>query len=77
MDLPVQFPSDGDVICEEVARFRALSPEERIEYIRGMITAGAMMMRRSPKAEFLRQYTVEQEDLAQQAIKDFISRHAG
>jgi hypothetical protein len=77
MDLPVQFPSDGDVIREEVARFRALSPEERIEYIRGMITAGAMMMRRSPKAEFLRQYTVEQEDLAQQAIKDFISRHAG
>jgi hypothetical protein len=77
VNLPIKFPSEDDVIREEVARFRALSPKQRIAYIRGMITAGALMMRQSPKADFLRQYTAEQENLAQQAVKDFISRHAG
>jgi len=77
MNLPIKFPSEADVIREEVARFRALSPLERLAYIRGMIAAGALMMRQSPKADFLRRYTVEQENLAQQAVKDFISRHAG
>jgi hypothetical protein len=77
MDLPIKFPSDGDVIREEVGRFRALSPEERIAYIRGMIAAGVLMMRSSPRAEFLRQYKIDQENLTRQAIKDFIARHAG
>ena len=30
MDLPVKFPSETEVILEDVARFRALSPRERI-----------------------------------------------
>jgi hypothetical protein len=77
MHLPINFPSDGDVIREEVGRFRALSPEDRIAYIRGIIAAGAIMMRQAPNAEFLRQYTIEQENLAQQAVKEFISRYAG
>jgi hypothetical protein len=77
MDLPFKFPSDADVIIEEVARFRALSPEERIRSIRGLIEAGALMLRRSPKAEFLREYTLEQENLARQAVKEFLARHAG
>ena len=33
MDLPVKFPSETEVILEEVARFRALSPRERIRKI--------------------------------------------
>src|SRR5437868_2539941 len=68
MDLPVKFPSDGDVIREEVARFRALSPEERIAYIRDMIAAGAMMIRQSPKADVLRQQALEEKNLARQAV---------
>ena len=76
MNLPVKFPSDADVIREEVARFRALSPEERIRFIHGLLAAGALMMQKSPRAAFLRQYALEQENLAQQAIKDFIARHA-
>jgi hypothetical protein len=77
MDLSIKFPSDGDVIREEVARFRSLSPEERIAYIRGMITAGAVMIRLSPKAEFLQQCALEEKELARQAVKDFIARHIG
>lgn len=77
MNLPIQFPSEAEVIAEEVARFRALPPEERVRSIRGLLAAGALMMRQSPKAAFLRAYTLEQEERARQAIKEFLTRHAG
>ncbi len=76
MNLPIKFPSDVEVIAEEAARFRALSPESRMRSIRGLLAAGALMMQRSPKAAFLREYTLEQEDRAHQAFKEFIARHA-
>ena len=76
MDLPVKFPDSADVIAEEAARFRALSPKDRLRSIRGLLAAGALMVRRSPKAAFLRQYTLEQEDRGRQAVKEFFVRHA-
>ena len=76
MNLPIKFPSDADVTIEEVACFRALSPENRVRSIRGMIAAGALMMHRSPRAAFLRDYSLEQENLARQAVKEFLARHA-
>ena len=33
MELPIPFPSDADVIREEVARFRALKNDERVREI--------------------------------------------
>jgi hypothetical protein len=77
MNLPIKFPSDAEVIAEEAARFRALSPADRLRSIRGLLAAGALMMRRSPRAVFLRQYTLEQENRARQAVKEFLARHAG
>ncbi len=77
MKLPIAFPSDAEVIAEEAARFRALSPADRLRSIRGLLAAGAMMMRQSPKAAFLREYTQEQEQRARRAIKEFVARHAG
>jgi hypothetical protein len=76
MDLPIRFPADADVIAEESARFRALSPEERMRCIRNLLETGALMMRQSPKASFLREYTRQQEELARTNIKEFIARHA-
>ena len=76
MDVPFKFPDQADVIAEEVARFRALSPVDRLRSIRGLLAAGALMMRRSPKAAFLREATQEQEDRARQAVKEFLARHA-
>ena len=76
MDLPIKFPSDADVIAEEAARFRALSPKDRMRSIRDLLEAGFLMMQRSPKAEFLREYTLQQEEIARQAVKEFIARHA-
>jgi hypothetical protein len=76
MDLPVKFPSEAEVILEDVARFRALSPGERIRRIRGLLADGAFLMSISPKADWARQYTEEQELLAQRNIQEFIARHA-
>jgi len=77
MNLPIKFPSDAEVIAAEAARFRALSAEKRIRSIHGLFAAGALMMRRSPRAAFLREYTLEQENRARQAVKEFLARHAG
>jgi hypothetical protein len=76
MDLPVKFPSETEVILEDVARFRALSPADRIRAVRSLLADGAYLMSISPKAAWARQYTEEQELLAQQNIKEFIARHA-
>lgn len=77
MNVPIKFPKDEEIIAEEAARFRALSPESRLRSIRGLLAAGALMMRQSPKATFLRDYTLEQEERARQAVKEFLARHAG
>ena len=76
MILPIEFPSDAQVIAEEVARFRNLSPDDRVRTILGVHLAGMQMMQCSPKAAFMRQYTLQQEELTRQAIKEFITRHA-
>ena len=44
MDFPIKFPSDAEVVIEETARFRALSPEDRMRSIRSLLAAGALMM---------------------------------
>jgi hypothetical protein len=74
--MKLQYPSDVDVIAEEAARFRDLSPEARLRSIHGLLAAGALMMRLSPQAAFLREYSLEQENRARQAVKEFLSRHA-
>lgn len=75
MDLPVKFPSQTDVILEEVARFRALTPEEQFRSLRGLLNAGALILRTSPKAAWAKQHAEEQEVLAQRIIREFIARH--
>ncbi len=75
MDLPVKFPSDTEVILEDVESFRALSPDERLRCLRGLVNAGALMMRISPKAAWLEEYSVEQEQLTRRNIQEFLARH--
>lgn len=75
MDLPVKFPSESEVILEDVESFRALSPDERLRCLRGLVNAGALMMRISPKAAWLEEYSEGQERLAQRNIREFLARH--
>ena len=75
MDLPIIFPSDTEVILEDVARFRALTPSEQLQAIRGLLNAGDHIRRSSPTADWAKQYAEEQELLAQKNIREFIARH--
>jgi hypothetical protein len=75
MDLPVKFPSETEVILEDVARFRSLTPREQIQALRGLLRAGDLIRRRSLKAAWAKQYTEEQEILAQRRIREFYARH--
>jgi hypothetical protein len=76
MDLPIKFPSETEVLLEDVARFRALPPADRIQTIRSMLAGGRHLMKVSPKAAGAEQYAEEQEGLAQRNIREFIARHA-
>jgi hypothetical protein len=75
MDLPVKFPSQTEVILEDVARFRALTPRERFQSPCNLLTAGDCIRRKSPKAAWAEQYADEQEILAQRNIREFLARH--
>jgi hypothetical protein len=75
MDLPVKFPSEPEVIVEDVARFRALSPRDQIRAIQSLLNAGDRLRRISPKAAWAEQYGQEQKDLEPQNIREFIARH--
>lgn len=75
MGFPLQFPNSADVIAERAARWRALTPEEWMRSYRGLLRAGEVMLRRAPNKEYLRQYRLEQKELARRAIKELIARH--
>jgi hypothetical protein len=75
MDLPVEFPSETEVILEDVARFRALSPEERMRSLFGMVDFGARLKRMSPKSAWIAEQAEAQERLARENIGEFIARH--
>ena len=71
MELPVKFPSETDVILEDVARFRRDSPQEQFRALRDLLDAGDLILQKSPKAAWAKQYAEEQELLAQRAIREF------
>jgi hypothetical protein len=75
MDIGVKFPSETEVILEDVESFRALTPDQRLQYLQGMVNVGEQMLRNSPKADWLMRYSEEQEFLAQRNIREFIARH--
>ena len=75
MDLPIRFPSQSEVILEDVARFRSLRPEERLRAFRNPLDSGARITRISPKAVWARQYAEEQKNLERRAIREFLKRH--
>jgi hypothetical protein len=76
MKLPVKFPSDADVIADEAKRFSVLSSEDRLQLIRGLLDAGALMLQNSPRSAYLTHYAAEQENASRRAVKEFLARHA-
>jgi hypothetical protein len=72
----LHFPSGAEIAAEEAARFRELSPADRMRAIRSVVAAGAVLIARSPKRAFIEAYRQQQEDLAREAITQFVIRHA-
>jgi hypothetical protein len=75
MKLPIKFPNDAEVIAEEVARFRALSPEERVQELGEMFYVYTFLEETSSNRESIVRLALEEEERGRKAIKEFVSRH--
>ena len=75
MDLPIKFPSDAEVIAEEVARFRALSPEEQVRSIGEMLHTYFLLAELSPRPDAVARLADAEEAQTRAAIEEFVARH--
>lgn len=71
MELTAVFPCEHALIARQAARFRALSPADKVRVICGIHEVGMMYLQQSP---ILREYFDEQERINKQAIKEFLAR---
>jgi hypothetical protein len=77
MELPIRFPSDTEVITEEVSRFRALSNEDRVRSLGELFRVYHFLAARSAKPEVLARLAREDEERGRAAIEEFMRRHGG
>jgi hypothetical protein len=75
VEFPIRFPSDAEVIDEEVARFRKLSAEERVLVLDEMFDLYHFLAERSAKPEALARFAREDEELSRAAVEEFVRRH--
>ncbi len=76
MELPIRFPSDEDVIAEDVARFRALSDEDQVRTLGEMFRTYYFLVERATKPEAISRFAIEDEDRGRRAVEEFVKRHA-
>jgi hypothetical protein len=77
MNLPIRFPDDADVIYEDAARFRALTPEEKVRMLGSCFRDYQSLRTLSGRAEQIDRFAEEEERLEWQAVLDFAARHHG
>jgi hypothetical protein len=75
MRLPITFPSDADVIAEEAARFRSLSPENRVCTLGEMFLLYRFLQQNSANPDAVAGLAREEEDCGRRAIEEFVARH--
>jgi hypothetical protein len=75
MELPIRFPSEFEVIDEDVARFRALSAEERVLVLDEMFYLYHFLADKSAKPEALARFAREDEERGRAAVEEFVKRH--
>jgi muconolactone delta-isomerase len=75
MKLPIRFPSDADAIAEESARFRELSPLERVQAIGQMHRLYQFLAGSSARPEAVARSEEYEEQHRRTAIEEFIGRH--
>jgi hypothetical protein len=77
MNLPINFPKDEDVIREEAARFRALSPEEQVNELDRMVSEYYRLASLTMTDEEIRRHVEKEEEEERKAIMEFVARHGG
>ncbi len=75
MNLPIRFPSDVNVITDEVARFRALSDEDRVRTLGELFRAYHFLAERSSRPEAVARLAREDEERSRAAVEEFVRRH--
>ena len=75
MNLPIKFHNHADVITEEVARFRKLSPEARVRELNEMYRLYQFLIANSGRPETLARLANEDEERNRRAIEEFAARH--
>lgn len=75
MDLPIKFPNDADVIFEDAARFRALSPDDQVRALNDCFRLYRFLRTTSGRAEQIDRLADEEERFEWQAIQEFAARH--
>jgi hypothetical protein len=75
MNIPIKFPNDGEVIAEEAARFRALSPERRVRALGEMFRLYRFLASNAAQPEAVARFAQEEEQRGRKAVEEFIARH--
>ena len=75
MELPIRFPNNADVIAEDAARFRALSPEDRVRALDECIRLYGFLRSASGRPERIDAFVEEEDRLGWKAIQEFAARH--
>ncbi len=75
MDLPIKFPSDAEVIVEEVARFRALTSVERVQTLGEMVRMYHFLADHAARPEAVARFAADDEARGRAAVEEFVARH--
>ena len=75
MNLPIKFPTNVEVLDEEVSRFRSLSDENRIAALGEMFHVYHFLTDQSARSGEAAQIDQQEEELARDNLKEFVTRH--
>lgn len=76
MNLPIRFPNAADVIVADIARYQALSPEEKVHELCEMVELYYFLAETSPNPEAIAAVAEAQETAGRKAILAFAARHS-
>jgi hypothetical protein len=76
MDIGIKFPSTVDVVTDEVRRFRALSPIDRVKALDEMFRLYHFLAATSGRQEEIIRLGLEEEERGRKSIEDFVARHS-
>jgi hypothetical protein len=75
MKVAIKFPNDAEAIAEDVARFRALSPERRVQTLGEMFRLYHFLASNAAQPEAVARFAQEEEERGRKAVEEFIARH--